>query len=151
MQPMSDGSSLETFSFIQPRDIVWGEMDALGHVNNTVYFRYFEQARISIFEAAGFHTKPEAGFAPIVAEVRCRFRMPLTYPERIRVGTRFVRWGTTSVVMEHGIFTADGRLAAEGDAVIVWYDYHEARKAAWPEAVKDALTQAEQKGWPGLG
>jgi acyl-CoA thioester hydrolase len=57
----------------------WGDMDALGHMNNTVYFRYFEQARIAWFDAIGADYKklPEG---PILGSIACRFVLPAVYP-----------------------------------------------------------------------
>jgi acyl-CoA thioester hydrolase len=119
--------------------VAWGDMDALAHVNNTVYFRYFESARIAFFEQAGRVTLPEATSGPILADTRCRFVFPLTYPDRITIGTRIRSWGRTSVVMEHAIWSKDGRLAAFGEAVIVWFDYKTQAKQVWPAPVKEAL------------
>ncbi len=147
---MDEPAKPEDFRFLQQRRVAWGEMDALGHVNNTVYFRFFESARIALFEAAGYHTRPEAGMGPILADTQCRFRIPLVYPARIRVGTRILKWGSTSVVMQHAIFTEDGRLAAEGRAVVVWFDYAGGQKTPWPEAVKAALQQAVEAEAPPL-
>jgi len=57
----------------------WGDMDALGHMNNTIYFRYFEQARIAWFEAIGadYVKLPEG---PILGSIACRFVLPAVYP-----------------------------------------------------------------------
>ena len=129
----------ESFPIQLSVPVAWGDMDALAHVNNTVYFRYFESARIAFFEQAGRVTLPEASSGPILADTRCRFVFPLTYPDRITIGTRIRSWGRTSVVMEHGIWSQDGRLAAFGEAVIVWFDYQAQRKEVWPAAVRDAL------------
>ncbi len=134
-------AAAEAYGFAQTREVAWGEMDALAHVNNTVYFRYFESARIAVFEAAGRVTRTGRE-GPILAETACRFRIPVEYPERLTVATRIASWGTTSVVMEHAVFMADGRLAAEGRAVVVWFDYALAEKRPWPEDLRAALEAA---------
>src|SRR5262245_20383692 len=69
--------------------IAWGEMDAMQHVNNIVYFRYVESARMAYFERIGFlEHQRVTGVGPILAWTNCRFRRPLTYPDTVRVGTR---------------------------------------------------------------
>ena len=69
--------------------VAWGEMDAFQHVNNTVYFRYFESGRIAYFEHSGWTTRERTGdIGPILASVTCRFKFPLTFPDRVLVGTR---------------------------------------------------------------
>ena len=62
----------------------WGDMDALGHMNNTVYFRYLEQARISWFDSIGadYRTQPEG---PILGSIACRFVLPAVYPADLEV------------------------------------------------------------------
>ena len=58
--------------------VAWGEMDAMGHVNNVVYLRYFESVRMVYLERIGLMAHmQEHGVGPILAETRCRFRLPL--------------------------------------------------------------------------
>ena len=69
--------------------VAWGEMDAFQHVNNIVYFRYFESARITYFERTGLIAYMEQnGIGPILASTQCKFKFPLTYPDTVRVGVR---------------------------------------------------------------
>jgi acyl-CoA thioester hydrolase len=66
--------------------VAWGEMDAYGHVNNIVYFRYFETARIVYFgklESPDFVNRNPLG--PILASTSCRFRAPLAFPDHLQV------------------------------------------------------------------
>jgi acyl-CoA thioester hydrolase len=125
--------------------VAWGEMDAMGHVNNTVYFRYFETARIAYFERVGFLTEMErSGVGPILASTRCRFRIPLTYPDRIWVGTRASELEEDRFLMQYRIVSdSKDALAAEGDGLIVSYDYRESRKAPIPKAVRAAIESLE--------
>ena len=64
--------------------IRWGDMDAMGHVNNTVYFRYMEQARISWFEALGLQPDP-LGEGPVIVNAACTFARQLEYPGTVLV------------------------------------------------------------------
>jgi acyl-CoA thioester hydrolase len=67
--------------------VAWGEMDFFRHVNNTVFFRYFESARIVYLDRIGFHEAlAESGIGPILASTHARFRKPITYPDTVHVG-----------------------------------------------------------------
>ena len=113
--------------------VAWGDMDAFGHVNNVQYFRYFETARIAYFEAAGVLRGGDIG--PILGGTSCRFKAPVTYPDRLLVSARVVEIGTDRFRME---YRADSerldRCAATGDAVVFGYDYSAGEKTELPSA-----------------
>ena len=89
---------LEGYPVVVRQAVVWGEMDAYRHVNNTVYFRYFENARLEYFRRLRwFEYEDETGIGPILAATQARFRRPLTYPDTISIGARITDIGTTSV------------------------------------------------------
>ncbi len=115
--------------------VAWGEMDAFGHVNNTVYLRYFESARIAYFEALGtMETMAATGLGPILAETRCRFKFPLTYPDTVAAGARVAELAADGFLMHHRVVShRHSRVAAEGDGRIVSYDYNAKTKAKLPE------------------
>jgi acyl-CoA thioester hydrolase len=125
--------------------VAWGEMDAYGHVNNIVYFRYFETARMAYFDRLqdpGFLARDPLG--PILAATRCRFRAPLKHPDRVTVGARVSSVEEDRFVMAYAIFShAMGRIAAEGDGTIVCYDYRNSRRAPLPEHLKLRIAQIE--------
>jgi acyl-CoA thioester hydrolase len=103
----------------------WGEMDSLGHVNNSVYFRYFETARITYFERVGVldPAKPSQ-IGPILVSTRCDFMKPLVYPDPAVVGARVREVRTSSLTMDYAIYRGTEReLCAAGSSVIVLYDY----------------------------
>ena len=121
--------------------VAWADMDAYGHVNNTIYFRWFESARIAFFEEIGWYElKERTGIGPILASTRCRFRIPLTYPDVVAVGARAGEVGRDRFVMEYvTVSRASERLAAEGDGLIVSYDYRALAKAELPAEVRERL------------
>lgn len=125
--------------------IAWGEMDALRHVNNIVYFRYFESVRVVYLEKIDFLGLANiAGIGPILAATRCRYIIPLTYPDRIRVGARADRVKTDRFYMKYAVVSErHGKIAAEGEAEIVAYDYRKLVKAAIPEAVAARIAEVE--------
>lgn len=121
--------------------VAWGDMDAFGHVNNTIYLRWFESARIAFFYAAAVpHQRVAMTQAPILAHTSCTFELPLQFPDTVRVLAWAGRVGTKSFTMRYEVHsTALGRRAAKGDAVVVWYDYPTARSAPLPEDLRQRL------------
>ena len=80
---------LQEFPVVVELPVVWGEMDARQHVNNAVYFRYFESGRTVYFERLGvWKMIGDTGIGVILAAINCRFRIPLTFPDTISVGVR---------------------------------------------------------------
>jgi acyl-CoA thioester hydrolase len=84
--------------------VLWGEMDAFGHVNNVVYFRYLENARIEYLRRIDWVGQPAlGGIGPILQTISARFRRPLTYPDTIQVGARVTDIAADRFTMEHQI------------------------------------------------
>ena len=120
--------------------IRWGDMDAMGHVNNTIYFRYMEQARISWFGTLGEQPGPD-GVGPIIINAACRFRKELTYPGTVEVRTYAGKPGNSSVptFIEMRMQDDPGTLYADGSAVIVWIDYPKRKAVRVPDRVRALL------------
>ena len=125
--------------------VAWGDMDAFQHVNNVVYFRYFESARIAYLErleVAGF--MQATGIGPILHSVNCRFRIPVTYPDTVHVGVRVTQIGSDRFVMDQCLVSAQHeKIAAQGDAITVTYDYTKGAKAPLPAAVRARIETLE--------
>ncbi|MDP6934766.1 MAG: thioesterase family protein [Myxococcota bacterium] len=141
-------SLLEGFPVTLDVPVAWGEMDAFQHVNNVAYFRYMESGRIAYFEQVGIveHMKAHS-VGPILAETRCRFRAPLFYPDTLTVGVRSVnlasdRFLLQMIIVSHSL----GRIAAEGDGNIVYYDYEKGARADVPDPIRQALIGLEGEG-----
>ena len=141
---------LDGFPVVVELPVVWGEMDAFAHVNNVVYFRYFETVRQIYFEKIGFlETANTIGVGPILASVRCDFRRPLTFPDKIFVGTKISEMSADRFLMRHRIVSEKlQKVAAEGDGLIVSYDYREGRKAPIPDEVRKKIEQLEGRSFP---
>ena len=125
--------------------VQWGDQDAFRHVNNTVYLRWFESSRIAYSRQAGlWDLLATANIGPILASIRCDYRRPLTYPDTVRVGSRVVKIGRTSLTIEHRVLgLASGEVAAEGVAVLVLYDYNKAEPCPIPDQVRRAIQALE--------
>lgn len=123
-------------------DIVrWGDMDAFGHVNNTVYFRYFEQARIGYFDAIDVMSyMQDYGIGPILAETRCRFKAPLKSPDTIKIGAAVSEFDNNKMLMKYAVWSDTlQRVVAEGDGLIVFVDYKAHKKVKVPEMIADKV------------
>lgn len=122
------------------QSIRWGDMDMLGHVNNTVYFRYMEQARIEWLYAqirdGGDAYAQSSG--PVIVNASCTFLEPLVYPGDIEVKMYLGGLGRTSVGSFYEI-CSNGRTYAEGAAKIVWIDRASGRPTPLPESVAAPL------------
>ena len=136
---------LKHFPVILDVPVRWGDMDAFQHVNNIVYFQYFESGRIAYFEALqidDFLSGRKVG--PILASISCQFRFPVTYPDTLQVGTRVSQIGSDRFVMEHrAISTRHDRLVAESEGTGVSFDYAAQRKAPIPDAVRMRIMEME--------
>ncbi len=121
-------------------DVRWGDMDALGHVNNTVYFRYLEQARVSWLESVGGPLAPGRDGAVIV-NAHCTFLVPIVYPARLEVRMYAGPPGRSSFETWYEIRRAGAErtLFAEGSAKIVWVDAGTARAVPLPEHIRALL------------
>ena len=125
--------------------VAWGEMDSLQHVNNIIYFRYFESARMAYFNKLDIWSyMEETGIGPILASTQCKFRIPLSYPETVSVGTRITNIEEDRFLMEYQVVSHEHRkVAASGEGVIVAYDYREKKKALLPDEIKKRIQSLE--------
>lgn len=115
---------MDGFRHITPIEVRFRDLDVFGHVNNGVIFTYIETARIRYLVDVDVRS-PQAGWndiAFILAHINCDFRQPIFYGQRVEVGSRIVDIGRTSLRLAHRL-EADGKLVAEGDGILVHYDY----------------------------
>jgi acyl-CoA thioester hydrolase len=114
----------------------WGDMDALGHVNNAEYFRYMEQARVAWFDAMNIPML-ENGRGPVIVKATCEFLKPIVYPAIVSISTHVKKIGRSSITVAHDFCCendSSGRYA-HGEAVIVWVDHAQGKSAPLPERV----------------
>ena len=119
--------------------VLWGDLDALGHVNNTRFFRWFEEARIALFERVEIAHRDQPGVGPILARTECDFLAPVTFPDTVTVGAGVSRLGRTSFTMEYAVDMSGGTPAARGSGVVVMLDYAEGRPVPLPPDLAEAL------------
>jgi acyl-CoA thioester hydrolase len=141
---MQDHSpSRDQFRYWKTIEVRWGDMDAQGHVNNTVYFTYCESVRIELLRKIGFKGRP-AGLAegPALVHASCDFKRQVVYPATLDVGLRVERIGQRSFEMIYGIFLhGTDQLVAAARSVNAWADYAKNLAVPLPDEIRDALQQ----------
>lgn len=127
--------------------IRWGDMDAMGHVNNTVYFRYIEQCRIDWFTSMGIDAGP-AGVGPVVVNASCEFLRQLEYPGTVRIRQFAGEIGRSSFQTHIEMTRVDDlqTVYATGAARVVWVDFPRKKSVPLPAEIREAITRP----WSGL-
>ena len=137
MKQASDTSRTLVHTSLQA--VRWGDMDALGHVNNTAYFRYMEQARIEwLFALTEQGAGYTAGDGPVIVNASCDFLAPLVYPADLTVHMFLGQPGRTSVGSFYEIHSG-GRKYADGASRMVWIDVASGRPVALPGTITQRL------------
>jgi acyl-CoA thioester hydrolase len=138
---------LKIYPVIYETNVAWGEMDALQHVNNVVYFRYFESARAQYFDEIGaWEYYEKHGVGMILHSTHCRFRRALQYPDRVSVGARVTDIEADRYTMKYIIYSHSMKnVAAEGEGIIVVYDYNKNSKCLMPEVIRKKIEHLEGK------
>ncbi len=127
--------------------VQWSDMDAYGVVNSTVYFRFFSASRVAYLEKCGFMEAYEHDrIGAILHSAQCRYRRPLQYPDTVIVGTRVTAVEDDRFTMEHrAVSERNDVVAAEGNAVIVSFDYSTRTKTALPESVRRRIAEFDRR------
>jgi acyl-CoA thioester hydrolase len=120
----------------------WGDMDAYGHMNNTMYFFYLQEARFEFLKENNIQINLR-GIAPVLAGTSCKFIRPIFYPESIIVETWLVSYERKKTIFEHIIKSASKNeenkqeiIYAVAEALIVWYDFSKSMSVLPPEAMQ---------------
>lgn len=126
--------------------VQWGELDAYGHINNTVFFRWFESARIEYLRLSGMlDTMERDRIGAILHSTSCRFRLPVFFPDTVEVGGRAVEVGDDRFTMEYLVVSrGHDAVAGEGTGIIVCYDYAARIKTPLPDDVRHRIAALEE-------
>jgi acyl-CoA thioester hydrolase len=124
--------------------IRWGDMDAMGHVNNTIYFRYMEQARISWFEQLIPEDEVWQSTGIVIVNASCNYKRPITYPGTVEVRLLVGPPGGSSTPTFYELLVdADPVPYADGAAVVVFVDMKTQKPARIPEGIRQRLLESE--------
>ncbi|WP_144631290.1 acyl-CoA thioesterase [Bordetella genomosp. 13] len=118
----------------------WMDCDVYGHVNNVVYYSYFDTAVNRYLTQAGVLDALRSPVIGLVVETGCHYFAPITFPDDLSVGVRVAHVGRSSVRYELAVFSAGAQAcSAQGHFVHVYVDREQRRPADVPEATRMAL------------
>lgn len=139
--------SLGRFPISVEVPVSWGDMDAYQHVNNVVYARWVETARVAYFTRLGLMGPKRGGVGPILARLAIDYGRPVSFPDTVRVDATVRGIGRSSITMAYRIWSAEQKAqVATGEDVIVVFDYETGRKAHVDEALRTAIRDLEATG-----
>ena len=138
------------FAFIHEQVVAWGDMDALNHLNNVVYYRYAESARIGYLEALELFND---NVQVVLAQSSCQYLRPVVFPDTLQIGVRCKHLGNTSMVMSYAYFSqSQNQIVATAESVLVRLDPQTMQKVAWQEGERQQIasfdSQASSKEVP---
>lgn len=138
---------MEGFRHVTPIAVRFRDIDAMGHVNNAVFFTYLESARVEYMSSVVFGTTSrnlsESGL--ILASISCDFKQPIYYGHTVEVGTQVAEIRNSSFLIEQRI-EADGQLVALAEAVVVCYDYQAGKSVRVPDEIRVRVKAFEARG-----
>ncbi|WP_041454542.1 acyl-CoA thioesterase [Pseudoalteromonas translucida] len=126
--------------------VAWGDMDALQHVNNVVYLRYFEIARIDFLNKVNlFETISSKGIGPVISENTIRYKRPVTFPDTLTVGVTISDIKTDRFMMNYNVFShAQNAITTTGTSQVVMFDFQTGKKSPITEPLLSAIQQYTQ-------
>ena len=140
-----DAPKKTDFAFFLPLAARWGDMDALGHVNNAKFFTYDESVRLEYFrQLMADDAKFWVDYGLILAHIEADFLSQLKPPATIDLGFRIAKLGRTSLRTEAGMFLGEDCVAVTR-GVIVWFDYRKSQALPIPDAVRERIRKLEVK------
>lgn len=136
---------LKEFPVVVDLPLQWGDMDALQHVNNVVYFRYFENVRIAYMSRTSIFDDLQRLY-PVLAETGCRYRKPLSFPDTLKIGCRISELQENGFVQTYGVYSkAQDAVTTSGSARIVLVDGGTGRPAEINEKLRQEIEAVEQR------
>jgi acyl-CoA thioester hydrolase len=131
------------FAFTHPIEVRFRDCDAMGHVNNSVYFTYFEQCRLLFWRKLTGAPNPLTSI--ILAHAECDFRAPAHFGDPLEVRTRLAAIGRSSVTMTYDLVNlGTNQTVAEGKAVLVSYDYQTRASRPLPPGTRALLEEVQR-------
>ena len=136
---------LQEFPVIIELPVQWGDQDALGHVNNVVFFRWWESSRIAYAERINLLGADRSErFGTVLASMKCDFRQQLLYPDSVIIGARIGRVGNSSIHIEHRLVSKQtNTVAADAVSVMVSFDFEEQTSCPISPEIRSAIRGLE--------
>ncbi len=135
---------LKAFPVVVELPVQWGEMDAAKHVNNSVYIRWGESARIEYFNHLNIDSSFNAEVGPILGWQDCKYIFPVTYPDTISIGVKTVEILEDRFMIECYMYShKHQRIVAINKNSIIPYNYHQLKKEPIPQEWIDKIKELE--------
>lgn len=132
---------LTQFPIVYEQKVAWGDMDAFGHVNNVMYYRYIESARIEYFDRLNVF---DQDVLTVVASSQCKYLKPVFYPDVLHIGARVEEMRNSAIRMHYVLFSQhQQQIVADGEAVIVFVDKVAMKKALIPQQLRKIIIDLE--------
>ena len=133
--------SLLDYPLVYTQQVAWGDMDAFGHVNNVMYYRYVESARLAYIERTGILS---SDILTVVASNQCKYLKPVFYPDQLSIGVRIEELRNSAFRMHYLLWSEQQQsIVAEAEAVIVCVDKVNMQKTLIPELTRHKLKEFE--------
>ncbi len=124
------------FPFPIKQKVLWGEMDAFNHINNVIYFRYFETGRIEFFNKTNlWQMYLDENIRIVVGKLDCNYIKEVMHPAEIEIAVGIKKIGTTSLTV-HQKITCNGEIVAHGEGIIVATNPKTGKPIAWSEKLR---------------
>ena len=122
----------------------WGEMDAFGHINNSVFFRYFENIRIKYFQQCQILFNEESAIKPILSETHCKFIKPIYFPQSIIACAKTLSFTNNSFTMQYAIFESEDKSCiALGTGTITSFNYNTKKRSPLPKKWRSSIEKID--------
>jgi len=137
----------DDYAHFQPLATRWMDNDVYGHVNNVVYYSYFDTVVNQYLVAQGVLRIGDSPVIGLVVETGCSFFASVAFPDALDIGLRVASIGTSSVRYELGVFRqGQPQACAQGHFVHVYVDAHTRRPTALPDSLREALSRLAPQG-----
>lgn len=134
-------NTLQEYPVVYEQKVAWGDMDAFGHVNNVVYYRYIESARICYFDKLSILNED---IYAVVASSECKYLKPIFYPDLLKIGVRIDELRNSAFRMHYSLWSTQlNCVVALGEAVIVCVDKKTMNKIQIPIHIKEHIQSLE--------
>jgi len=135
-------TALVQFPVVYEQKVAWGDMDAFGHVNNVMYYRYIESARIAYFDQLNIF---DQNVLTVIASSQCKYLKPTFYPDVLHIGAKVEEIRNSAIRMHYLLWsTQQNQIVAEGNAVIVFVDKVNMQKTLIPSMIRELIIEFEQ-------
>lgn len=133
---------LAQYPIIYDQKVAWGDMDAFGHVNNVIFYRYIESARLEYFDRLDILDEP---LLTVVLTSQCHYLKPVVYPDHLKIGVKIEEIRNSAFRMSYMLYSEEQKsIVAKAEAVIVCVDNSSMQKIKIPEYIVEKINQIEK-------